>query len=631
MNPLSASNAAPSSSSNPSQSTLRPRQRRLISGLDEELQLNPGSSSNTRDSSPLPSPFGSRAASPIPNKHPSRTTSSQTLPRTNLSSSRSNYDGSKQGAQGDPFGSLSGLWGNSWSAIQGLASSVLGGDVEASDSHGRRRRPLEATHSKISNGPLLKWGPSASTIASQQIGAGTKEERESMVRAMKRKDLLNANGHIYADAAGKFKRRNSDERISSSAPPGDAENRDALIYVHKVCPQDTLAGITIKFNCQAAVLRKANRMWPNDTVQSRKTIVIPVDACGVKGKPVPAPAPTPADQEEDLLLGSYEDKNTKPGIESSSLAAPTIANGSRQRGSSDVSTRPRSNTSSSKADADPPWIHDSWVLLPNDTEPTEIARLPRRSLGYFPPARRKSVTFSETTPTTSLDLPRASVSSSSPRHSNAPTSSPSVRPSRPRTQSITATFPLTGPGGVGSLGKNVRKPGPAQDGLNKFFGTHLPNVAPPAYQTNYTPWLPGLLDLSSYPEGASVSTSQVVTTPGGSVVKGFDFENVGGAIEGWMRKTATKVSKAMNDASKNASAAPVPGIGAEGGNLGDLIELQDDPFEIGDDERGVVAASRGRGPTTMTMYGSTGRATGPGEEGMRERDRGKGVKSGKGD
>ena len=96
-----------------------------------------------------------------------------------------------------------------------------------------------------------------------------------MVRAMKRKDLLSAEEHLVADSVGRIKRRNSDDLTSSSAPPGENQDRDALVYIHKVRPQDTLAGITIKFNCQPAILRKANRMWPNDSVQMKDYLVLP--------------------------------------------------------------------------------------------------------------------------------------------------------------------------------------------------------------------------------------------------------------------------------------------------------------------------------------------------------------------
>jgi hypothetical protein len=129
-----------------------------------------------------------------------------------------------------------------------------------------------------------------------------------MVRAMKRKDLLNATEHLLPDSVGRIKRRNSDERLSASAPPCENDDRDALVYIHKVRPHDTLAGLSIRYNCDQAILRKSNRMWPNDSVQTKQTIVLPVDACGVKGRPARGPDALP---EEDLLLGDYGDDSNR--------------------------------------------------------------------------------------------------------------------------------------------------------------------------------------------------------------------------------------------------------------------------------------------------------------------------------
>ena len=36
---------------------------------------------------------------------------------------------------------------------------------------------------------------------------------------------------------------------------------------------------------------------------------------------------------------------------------------------------------------------------------------------------------------------------------------------------------MRGPGGVGTFGKNVRMPGPANDGLNSWAKKHIPGLA----------------------------------------------------------------------------------------------------------------------------------------------------------
>ncbi|PVI04445.1 carbohydrate-binding module family 50 protein [Periconia macrospinosa] len=587
MNPTNGSPSFKSSSS-AATSTLRPRTRRLISVEDE---LNPASASGHT------SPAASRSASPIPSTHPSRsnvtsapTSSFARSPSLGTQLSQASHDSSNM---------LYGLWGNSWSAIQGLATNVLGSETGAgTTTSNRRRKPLLASHRRTSSSaPPKQWGPPAS--ASSQVGAGTQEERESMVRAMKRRDLLIANEHLVPDSVGRIKRRNSDERLSSSAPPGDNDDRDALIFIHHVKPQDTLAGITIKYGCQQAVLRKANRMWPNDTVQTKKTIVIPVDACDVKGRPVAGPDA----RDDDLLIGDWSEDANATAIQSSGLPNGWVSSNPKDQETTSVHSSSLSNSETEK-----PWKHDSWVLLPNSKEPTEIGRMPRRALGFFPPARRKSLTFSDaaSTPRASLDLTRSSTNTSS----QSQFASPSQNSRRPRASSIlsnvssahsrqrsTSGFQLHGPGGVGTMGKNVRSPGPAQDGLNKLFAQHLPNVEPPPGQEYFTPWAPGLLDAESGISNQYGGSGAHTPLSGGDI----NFQEIGGAIEGWMRKVGSQASKLLSEPSTpgQGKRSAVPVIGAVGGDLGDLIELRDDAFEVGDGEE-----DRGRKGNDSTIPSS---------------------------
>jgi hypothetical protein len=481
---------------------------------------------------------------------------------------------------------LSGLWGNSWSAIQDIAATVIGNEGSPAEASGtRRRRSGHGRRTSVSAPPPKQWGPAG---ASSHVGAGTHEERETMVRAMKRKDLLIANEHLVSDSVGRIKRRNSDERMSASAPPGDNDDRDALVYIHKVRSHDTLAGLSIKYNCEQAILRKSNRMWPNDSVQTKKVIVLPVDACGVKGRPAQGPEPLP---EEDLLLGEYGESPSSKTSEVDLHGLPTGWSTPRKK---DVEI----NSVVSNPEAELPWKHDSWVLLSNDKQPTEIGRMPRRALGFFPPARRKSLAYSDaSTPRASVDIPRSSTST------NPVTDSPS-RPARARASSNLSAvsthsrqrntsgngWGLHGPGGVGTLGRNVRSPGPAQDGLNKKFAQYLPNMAPPPGQEYFTPWAASLLDQESgvsHQYGGSGALTPINGT-------GVDLQEIGGAIEGWVRKVGTQAQKMLTEPGTPGQGrrSAVPVLGAVGGDLGDLIELRDDAFEIGDDER-----ERGRART----------------------------------
>ncbi|KAF2019362.1 carbohydrate-binding module family 50 protein [Aaosphaeria arxii CBS 175.79] len=572
-------NGSPSSktSSTPVTSTLRPRTRRLISIEDEYNQPS--------DNDHGTSSYEPRAGSPAVNNRASRSFMTTTPTAFVRSASAQASKASR-----DTSNTLSGFWGTSLSAIQGLTANVLGNDPASADASAGSKA-YSKSRGSTSAAPPKKWGPSSS---SSHVGAGTQDERERLVRAMKRKDLLTANEHILPDSVGRIKRRNSDERISVSAPPGEGEDRDALVYIHHVRPQDTLAGLSIKYNCEQAVLRKANRMWPNDSIQIKRTIMLPVDACGVKGRPVDGPNSL----QEDLLLDDYSGSSrTNEQKQANSTINGESQNSYHHR---------RAASSVSNADSESPWKTESWVLLPNDTSPTEIGRISRRALGFFPPARRKSIAFSDATPTASLDLPRSSTSTNpvgSPSQSKGRASSRTASVSRPGgRQRSNSQFSLHGPGGVGTMGRNVRSPGPAQDGLNKLFASHLPNVAPPPGQEYFTPWAPSLLEADSGTSNQYGGGSGARTPLGGP---GIDLQEIGGAIEGWVRKVGTQASKLLNEPGTpgQGKRSAVPVIGAVGGDLGDLIELRDDAFDSGDGERGRSIRQETL-PSTMDQYQS---------------------------
>ena len=349
-----------------------------------------------------------------------------------------------------------------------------------------------------------------------------------LVQARKRETLLAANGQIMPDVSGRHKRRDSDETNHATAPLGEQDDRDALVYLHKVKPEDTLAGVMIKYSCQPNVFRKANRLWPNDSIQIRKTVVLPIDACGVKGRRILEPG-KPTENPEDARI--EEITPTPTGFQS---PWGHVHESPREKGTplSSMPTSPSISISLSNPE-EPPWKHDSWVMIDGFQDAVEIARLSHKHLGYFPRSRRKSLTFSDLeTPPASLDLPRESYQSSARGH---------ISKSRSSSGSY-LTHQLQGPGGVGTMGREVRSPGPGQDGLNKLFAAHLPNLSP---------------------RKSFESVNSTSSHGNGSI------ENVGGAIEGWMRKLATKAVSSVQ-----------PSTLEGGSRAGDLIELSEDAFEI---------------------------------------------------
>lgn len=156
------------------------------------------------------------------------------------------------------------------------------------------------------------------------------------------------------------------------------------------------------------------------------------------------------------------------------------------------------------------------------------------------------------------------------------------------------------------MGKNIKSPGPGQDGLNKLFASHLPNVAPPPNQQNL--YLP---DVPLYSDNPSVASS--LSASGTQSPSGLGLDNVGGVIESWARKMASKARVALDAPDQKTAARAsvgVPGRGADG--LGDLIEMADQ-FEIGDhedyeeEERGRQGSATmhtdGRGMTNSASFG----------------------------
>ncbi|KAI9865171.1 MAG: hypothetical protein M1813_002491 [Trichoglossum hirsutum] len=526
-------------------STVRPRNKRLTSAINGDVSS--GGAPNSRPTSPQASPASSRAASPIPNRHPSRTASKRTVQSLDTSNNGQPLGGLSLGGTQTPVAFASGLWENSWSTLQGLASTVLGSDALENQKdkpqmlkrpHQQRKRFLGDTVPQrkraVSATPRspTKWGPpGASSNVGDLIGIGSTESREALVRSKRREELL-MNGDSSRDLSGRYKRRTSDDiRPASFSVPPDHERgepeRDALVYVHQVRPNDTLAGVVIQFGCQMSVFRRANRLWPNDTIQSRKTVVLPVDACSVKGRPMP--------ESTVDVLGEYDSSHRRDyaGNSVTSWGMPSLPFPQTQDKQSGAAPMPPAH----EYHEDPPWKHESWVEIDGIPGTVEIARLPRKSLGFFPSSRRKSVSYSDLdTPSASVDLPRR-------------TGSPSQ--GRSRSGSYITNRMLHGPGGVGTLGADVYTPGPAEDGLNKYIATHLPSVLPH----------------SSFESSSKVS----------------GLENVGNAIEGWVRKIATRATAIVETAPKVDSSAG-----------GDLIELTGG-LELGDDEvQGDSGGTTGR-------------------------------------
>lgn len=65
---------------------------------------------------------------------------------------------------------------------------------------------------------------------------------------------------------------------SAAKPRGKSQYKPTrLVLVHTVAPVDSLESLALRYNTDVRTLRKANGLWPNDSVQVRKEVYIPVD------------------------------------------------------------------------------------------------------------------------------------------------------------------------------------------------------------------------------------------------------------------------------------------------------------------------------------------------------------------
>lgn len=484
----------------------------------------------------------------------------------------------------------------SWSSLQSLASSVLGSDITrpssnaGSRTHSRKpSRPDPYMHTPKSTPSA--WGPSAPSTP--EIGAGTKEDRQAYVQAKKREALLLADtGPSMGNSRTRHKRRDSSDYTTHTGIDSE-QDEEALAYIHHVQPTDTMTSLTIKYGCQPAIFRKANGFWPSDSIQSRKTVLLPVDSCSVKGRPIRSAAASAATAANiDLLNESSEDMG-------GSSIVPVVA----EQTQSQTSTKEDEKQPPAEAEADRIWKPESWVQIDNFPEPVEIGRVPRRALGFFPRTRRKSISYSDVEPT---------ASSSSPPTSSLPTPDafqiepedhdPEPEPPQPpkppgsgsgsgkgSTHRRQRSNLHLGGRGVGTLDRGTKAPGPALDGLSKFVSQHLPNLAPASASASAT---------STPPDGSggsrSMATAQANTTT--------SLDNLGGAFEGWVRKMTTRAKASFNELQQAGAA----GAGGSGSGMGgstyqtnNLIELDDglglgrslDARSVDDDRVGSTARS----------------------------------------
>ncbi|KAK5070051.1 hypothetical protein LTR64_001885 [Lithohypha guttulata] len=596
------------SNANSSTSTLRPRNtlNRLISYEDGSSQHDAIGTTTSTSSTPLR--FDSRSTSPSTSTQVCDKTKPQNLQSYATSHSRNTSENRDRRAP-------NGIW-ESWSSIQGLASGLLGSAGAAQPARRgsgvdkqRVGRMVQDKNYGLKQAQA-KWGPDVDTTAKPTFI----EQRQALLQAKRRETvLLQSNeASVGKDSLGRYKRKDSDASINRS--PIDNQNDGyVLVYRHKVRPQDTMAGVVIKYSCQPEAFRKVNRFWPNDNIQRKEYVMLPLDACSIRGRKTESPYVADLLQEGNKNIKSpfstIDGSVTTPPITSSSAAGAT-------------EPFPLTTTIplNSNSDSDSEFKHDSWVVLPSDPQPIEVLRISKRALGYFPLLRRKSQSYSTpagssvSTPKSSFDMLRhppthaaqqaqlnqqlqsLSLKSSPVRHPSVPhyltTSSRTRSSSTVSTSNGTAsgqnTFlsALQGPGGVGTLRGNRAeraKPGPADDPLNKKFAQYAPDLLPP----DHPDYQPPVSNLSLKLPHSRRPSNSIRGTPRASIDSirstRSNSSTMPAAIAGWVGKVASSPMRKktdMNSMHRGERADLTLSLNVLGASPGDPIELADTPDEV---------------------------------------------------
>lgn len=577
----------------------RPRNRRLGTGGD-----GPSAATTSRPNSFLaasPSQSPSRGASPIPAARigPSSRSSSRAAPTRS-------YTGDSSTSTGR--GWLDGPWSTGWASVQDLATSILSGDSHRGAS---LRRPAAATSAPASarNKLPTSWGPAppiAPGLGIEDVAAGSLAEREAAYKARKTASVLESHEGVNGglDVTGKFKRRNSDAEPQDT--PTDPHLEDQLVYIHHVQPNDTYAGIILKYRCREDAFRKANGLWSRDNIQVRKWLSLPVDACEVKGRP--CDAPSYYSREVDLLA-------TTP-----LPATPGRASTTSNPHDDFFASQNGKTVEDTAADEEKPWTHVRWVKIDHCKEPVEIARVSSKTMGYFPPRRKKSVrtVSSLSTPRGSFDVPSITLSSDivdspgsfssrrqsmlagRPNFGNTTYASSAPTPSRSRVGSgnddIRPAW-MRRPGGVGTLGKGVRAPGPEKDYFNSWAKKHLPGLN--------IDTLPSMAIMGSESARFGFNSDEAAAIVESPFDQGRDADSTSKQGSG-LDKAAATIETWLRGAWAKRPNTPILGPNRIRGD-GDLIELEDTNSEDG---RMVGLLDQGDLSLPNSSLGSSSRSEG---------------------
>jgi hypothetical protein len=154
--------------------------------------------------------------------------------------------------------------------------------------------------------------------------------------------------------------------------------RTVRVYLHHVRKTDTMPLILLAYEISAAVLKKANRLWATDSIQSREKLYLPVHECGVKAQSCPSPPRSNIMFKKDTQIGLDERTN---------------AHGDNGEWPPRLRDQEHSQDHDFEDDT-----QGEWVTIPGIGH-IQIISLPAHRLSYFPTQRRGTMERSTSLPT----------------------------------------------------------------------------------------------------------------------------------------------------------------------------------------------------------------------------------------
>src|SRR5208282_6060814 len=170
---------------------------------------------------------------------------------------------------------------------------------------------------------------------------------------------------------------------SSTVRTLNGDDRDAKgertvrVYLHHVRKTDTLPLILLAYEISAVSLRKANRLWATDSIQSREKLHLPVDECAVKPERCTSPLQTngPLHENGDVDIDQLSKAHGENG-----------------------EWPPRLHDPGTLSQDDNENIESEWVKIPG-VGSVQIISLPAHKLSYFPTQQRNAMERSTSLPT----------------------------------------------------------------------------------------------------------------------------------------------------------------------------------------------------------------------------------------